>query len=154
MTHNLFKSSNASKLIMLGDFNEHYLNDIIKIYSMDKSNTINIRNVASIYEFPECNTQIPCKLTQAPISNKNKDAKDSVNNDEKLDYIILGDNNNFADLPFQEFAKHIFQISESFVDKFLQLNVSAHYPVCIDLVPIEDEFNSGDGPRGRRRQQT
>ena len=150
MTHNLFKSSNASKLIMLGDFNEHFLNDIIKIYSMDESNTINIRNVASIYELPECRTLIPCKLTQAPISNKNKHAKDSENSDEKLDYIILGDNNNLTDWPFQEFSKHIFQISESFVDKFLQLNVSDHYPVCIDLVPKEAE--TGDGrARSRRR---
>lgn len=124
--NDLIIKSQINNLILMGDFNEHYTQEILK-YIVDNKfqNSKILKSIQTIYSLcciNNNNTGIPCKSTQAPINNKSLNAKDSLDSDERLDYIILGGKILNNKIKVENFDKN-------FITNFLNKNTSDHYPV-------------------------
>jgi hypothetical protein len=114
----------------MGDFNEHYTQEILKYIAANQYKESKILNsIQTIYSLccdknnnNNKNNYIPCTSTQAPINNKSSNAKDSLDSDERLDYIIMGGKILDNTVEIENFDKN-------FIKTFLEKNTSDHYPV-------------------------
>jgi endonuclease/exonuclease/phosphatase family metal-dependent hydrolase len=135
--NDLINKSEIDNLILMGDFNEHYTQEILK-YIVSKKYTKSkiLNNIQTIYSLccDNNSNSIPCKSTQAPINNKSSNAKDSVHSDERLDYIIFGGK-------IRQNKIRVENFDDEFIKNFLDKNTSDHYPVIGIVTNINQSIN-------------